>query len=171
MSEFDLTNQIIILELVHRSACPLSNSQIGDYFSENNLAHYFTVQSTLSDLVERQFLEPENSGNITFYSLTEAAQKALSSFGDRLNESLSKSIDRYFAAHGLEIRDRYRTRAFYDRTTDGGCQCFLSFREDGRQILELSLHVASEEAARTICANWSTKRDDVYTRNMDTLLT
>ena len=170
MSEFSLINQILILELADRAACPLSNRQIGDFFAENDLAHYFTVQNTLSELVEKEFLRCEESDTITFYAPTEKAGETLALYRNRLTKTQETAIEHYLKTHDVEIISRYGTKAFYDRAEGGGYLCTLQMSEQNRIILHITLHATSEAAAKTICANWNAKKEDVYAHILDKLL-
>ena len=57
MSEASTLNKLILLYLLDRASCPLSNAQIADFAATSEYLRYFQVQEILSEL--------ETSGLVT----------------------------------------------------------------------------------------------------------
>ena len=88
MAEPNLIYKITILELLHRSGFPLSNSQITDFFLEGDLTDYFTAQQAISDDEEAGLIFSKTNHNNTTYSITDDGVKTLELFKEKISPAL-----------------------------------------------------------------------------------
>ena len=162
MAEPNLIYKITILELLHRSGFPLSNSQITDFFLEGNLTDYFTAQQAISDDEEANLIVSKTNHNNTTYSITDEGQKTLELFKEKISPALSKDINKYLKVNSY--------RATYFKADRGGYVVQLRITENDVPTLDLSFHVGSKEQAETLCNNWKVRSDEVYASIMDILM-
>ncbi len=169
MTEFDLTYKIIILEILSKSDFSLTNSQITDFFIENEITDYFTVQDALAALTDTKNIDVESSANQTFYRINEKGCDTLSLFPDRITEKIKASIVAYFASHALSMKEE--NSLIGDFFPNGEAfSCHLKKTDGDATLLEVSFRVPDQAMAQTICANWKVRADDVYDSLMDILV-
>ena len=80
MKEVHTIYKLIILYMLKKVEFPLTNSQISAFILEEQYTDYFTLQETLSDMVESRLLETQTIRNSTHYSLTDLGKETLEYF-------------------------------------------------------------------------------------------
>lgn len=170
MAEPNLIYKITILELLHRSGFPLSNSQITDFFLEGNLTDYFTAQQAISMDEEAGLITSRETHNNTTYSITDDGNKTLELFKEKITPALSKDINKYLKANSITMKEENSYRANYFKADKGGFVVQLRITENETPTMDLSFHVATKEQAETLCNNWKVRSDEVYTSIMDILM-
>ena len=148
MAEPNLIYKITILELLHRSGFPLSNSQITSFFLDGDLTDYFTAQQAIS----------------------EEGQKTLSLFKEKITPALSKDINKYLKANSIAMKEENSYKATFFKADRGGYVVQLRISENDVPTMDLSFHVGSKEQAETLCNNWQVRSDEVYMSIMDILM-
>ncbi len=170
MAEPNLIYKITILELLHRSGFPLSNSQITDFFLEGNLTDYFTAQQAISDDEDAGLILSRTNHNNTTYAITEEGNRTLELFKEKITPALSKDINKYLKANSISMKEENSFRATYFKADRGGFVVQLKITENDTPTMDLSFHVATKEQAETLCNNWKVRSDDVYMAIMDILM-
>ncbi|MCR4831447.1 MAG: DUF4364 family protein [Pseudobutyrivibrio sp.] len=170
MAEPNLIYKITILELLHRSGFPLSNSQITDFFLEGNLTDYFTAQQAISDDEEAGLILSKTNHNNTTYSITDEGEKTLELFKEKISPALSKDINKYLKINSISMKEENSYKATYFKADRGGYVVQLRITENDVTTMDLSFHVATKEQAETLCNNWKVRSDDVYAAVLDILM-
>jgi DNA-binding PadR family transcriptional regulator len=170
MAEPNLIYKITILELLHRSGFPLSNSQITDFFLEGNLTDYFSAQQAISDDEEAGLIVSKTTHNSTTYAITEEGQKTLELFSEKISTALSKDINKYLKQNSITMKEENSYKATYFKADRGGFVVQLRITENDVPTMDLSFHVGTKEMAETLCNNWKVRSEDVYEAVIDILL-
>ena len=170
MAEPNLIYKITILELLHRSGFPLSNSQITDFFLEGDLTDYFTAQQAISDDEEAGLIFSKTNHNNTTYSITDDGVKTLELFKEKISPALSKDINKYLKVNSISMKEEKSYKATYFKADRGGYVVQLRITENDVPTMDLSFHVGSKEQAETLCNNWKVRSDQVYEAVMDILM-
>jgi DNA-binding PadR family transcriptional regulator len=170
MAEPNLIYKITILELLHRSGFPLSNSQITDFFLEGNLTDYFSAQQAISDDEEAGLIVSKTTHNSTTYAITEEGQKTLELFSEKISTALSKDINKYLKQNSITMKEENSYKATYFKADRGGFVVQLRITENDVPTMDLSFHVGTKEIAETLCNNWKVRSEDVYGAIIDILL-
>ncbi len=162
--------KLIVLYMLDRVDFPLSNTQITNFMQGKDYTSYFTVQQTLSELLEAGLIRMESDRSRTRYYITEEGRQTLSYFPDKISPAIKSDIRTYFEENKMQLRKEISVIADYDKTTaqDYAVRCQLKERE--RTFLDLTLTVRSAEQAEAVCANWKARQEDVYACLMDLLL-
>ncbi len=169
MTELDITYKIIVLKVLSRSDFALTNAQVVEFFLENEIADYFTVQDAIAALKETGNIIAEVSANQTFYRINETGENTLSLFTDHITEDLSMKVDDYFKKHGIIMKEENSLISVYF-PTGGGYICQLKKTEEKSVLIDLSLYVSDKAQAQAICTNWKVHADEVYDSLMDILV-
>lgn len=162
--------KITTLEMLSKAEEPLSNVQITDFFLDCGYTDYFNVQQVLNDLLNSRLISSETMHNNTRYRLTEEGAATLELFYDKITDAITEDLQAYLQEHRIEFRKDNALSAHYDKAVGGGYLVHCRAREGQRDIIDLTLHVATREQAETICNNWKVRSEDVYMTLMDTLI-
>ncbi len=170
MAEPNTLYRVMILYMLDRVEHPITNTQITDLILEKEYTNYFVVQETVSDLLSSELITSESTHNNTRYRLTSEGRQTLSFFHDKVSPEIRQEIDAYLREHDVEMRRELSAYANYERATGDGYQVHCVVKHTETPVLEVTLHVSSEEEAQAICANWNAESEDVYASLMDHLV-
>ena len=148
--------KLTILYMLSKAGFPLSNTQISNFFLEQEYTDYFRVQEVIGDLVDANLIHAESTHSNTQYSLTSAG--------------IENDVQGFFEKNKLEFRQENSILADYYKTTNQKYAVRCQVRSDGNPLIDLTLCVTTKEQAEAICNNWKKKSEDVYAVLMDTLL-
>ena len=144
--------KLTILYMLSKAGFPLSNTQISNFFLEQEYTDYFRVQEVIGDLVDANLIHEESTHK------------------DKLNDGIENDVQGFFEKNKLEFRQENSILADYYKTTNQKYAVRCQVRSDGNPLIDLTLCVTTKEQAEAICNNWKKKSEDVYAVLMDTLL-
>ena len=78
--------KLIILYFLSLTKQPMSNAIISDFILTNNYTDYFSIQETLTNLLEDDMIESEQTHATSYYKIKPAGQEILTFFGKQLPE-------------------------------------------------------------------------------------
>jgi len=162
--------KLTILYMLSKAGFPLTNTQISNFFLDQEYTDYFRVQEVLGDLVDTDLILPESTHSNTQYTLTAAGKETLDFFKDKLNKEIEADVQKFFEKNQLEFRRENAILADYYKTTNQKYAVRCQVRSDGNSLIDLTLTVSAKEQAEAICKNWKTQNEDVYAYLMDLLL-
>lgn len=170
MAELDTLYRLIILNLLEQSEYPLSNTRITGFMQGNSYTDYFTVQNSLSMLLESKLIRSEPTHGNTLYQITEEGRETLNFYHYKISEGIRADISAFLREHGSEIKKEIAARADYHRTPQGDyvVRCIRS--EKDKTLMDLTLTVSSKEAAEAICLGWPDKNDTIFALIADELI-
>lgn len=149
---------------------PLTNTQISNFFLEQDYTDYFRVQQVLNDLVDANLIRAESTHSNTQYSITAAGKETLGFFRDKITDAIELDTISYLEKNKLELRAANSILADYYKTPNHDYAVRCQFRERGANVIDLTLTVKKKEQAEAICDNWKNQNEDVYAYLMDILL-
>ena len=170
MAAVDTVYKLIVLYMLRLQKGELAGTQITDFFLEGDYTDYFTVQSTINDLLSSDLLSSESTHSNTRYAITPAGEETLRLFENKLTDEIKEDVERFLSEHGVDLRVENAYLADYDRTEGGDYAVHLQYKEKGRKKIDLTLSVPNKEAAEAACLNWRECTDDVYAHLMDLLI-
>ena len=170
MSEAFTLYKLIVLYMLGKIDFPLTNGQISEFILDKGYTNYFTLQQTLAELVEANFIREETTHNRTLYHLTEEGAETNQFFKNNISVAIQKDIDTFIAEKRYELRDEVSVKAdFYQNKNleyDVRCQIL----ENGAPLIDLTISVPTEDQAETVANNWSKKNQEIYAQIMAELL-
>ncbi len=149
---------------------PLSNTQLTNFFLEQEYTDYFRVQQVISDLLDAELIRTESTHNNTHYYITAAGKETLNLLKDKISEAIEADIIAYFAKNKLELRNDNSIIADYYRTPNKDFAVRCQYRQKDSNLIDLTLTVKTKEQAEAICNNWKKQNEDVYMYLMDILV-
>ena len=106
----------------------------------------------------------------SYYKITEEGTTTLSYFTNEISGVIKEEIHVYLEEHGVEMQNRTAVLADYYKSTAQEYAVRCQVKERGANLIDLTLAVPTEEAARSICQNWEGKCQEVYAYLMEKLL-
>lgn len=169
MNEVQTIYKLIVLSLLDRVDFALTNSQISAFMLEQQYTDYFTVQETLSNMVQTGLLQTENIRNSTYYTMTDGGKETLTYFGGDVSDGIKRDIVEYLKKNKLEMRNENAVTADYRRVNqDFVAQ--LQVKERDSLLIRLELAVPLEQQAIVLCDNWRKKSQQIYSYLMRELM-
>lgn len=162
--------KLTILYMLDKAGFPLTNTQISNFFLEQEYTDYFRVQEVIGDLVNADLINFESTHSNTQYTLTAAGRETLGFFKDKITGGIENDVKRFFEKNQLEFRQENFILADYYKTTNQNYDVRCQVRSDSTTVLDLTLAVTTKEQAEAICNNWKNSNEDVYAYLMDILL-
>ena len=162
--------KLTILYMLDKAGFPLSNTQISNFFLEQEYTDYFRVQEVIGDLVNADLINFESTHSNTQYTLTAAGRETLGFFKDKITDGIENDVKSFFERNKLEFRQENFILADYYKTTNQNYDVRCQVRSDSTTVLDLTLAVTTKEQAEAICNNWKNSHEDVYAYLMDILL-
>ena len=162
--------KLTILYMLDKAGFPLSNSQISNFFLEQEYTDYFRVRELIGNLVNSNLIQAQTTHANTQYTLTVAGKETLGFFKDKITDGIEQDIKQFFERNQMEFRLENSVTADYYKTTNQKYEVRCRVRSDGNTIIDLTLSVKSKEQAEAICDHWKSQSDEVYAYLMDTLL-
>ena len=170
LSESSTLYKLIILYMLRKVNFPMTNAQISDFILDHGYTTYFHLQEALSEMIDANLLETETIRNTTYYHMTDEGQNTINYFDNQISDDIKKDIHAFFEKNAYELRNEVSVIADYHKSTGSDYTVTCKVKERNGDLINLSLSVPTEEAAKAICNNWQKKNQDVYAYLMKNLL-
>lgn len=162
--------KLMILYMLKQVNFPLTNSQLSDFFLDNEYTTYFTLQQALIELVEAGLLSSQSNRSTTRYELTKEGEETLSFFGKNISPAIISDMEQYLKDNRFRLRNEVGIIADYYKSTNQDYVVHCEVREGKVSLMELSLSVPDREQAELMCDHWERKSQEIYAFAMKTLL-
>lgn len=168
MKESATLYKLMILYMLGQVKFPLTNSQMLEFFLDNNYTDYFTFQTVVSELVQNGLIQSESILNSSHYTLTESGEETLHFFGNTISSQIRSEIDTFLNENKVKLRKESGVTADYHRQGEGYLvRCQIKEGDDILFCVEIS--VPTEQQALTVCSNWSRTSQDLYSTAVNSL--
>lgn len=162
--------KLTILNMLDKVDFPLTNTQISNFFLEQDYTDYFRVQQVISDLVDADLIHSESTHNNTQYTITTAGKETLGFFRDKISDAIEHDTIAFLEKNKLQLRNDNSILADYYKTPNHDYAVRCQYRERNTNLIDLTLSVKTRAQAEAICNNWKKQNEDVYAYLMDILL-
>lgn len=170
MSEAFTLYKLIVLYMLEKLDFPLTNGQISEFILDKGYTNYFTLQQTLSELVEAGFIREESTHNRTLYHLTEEGAETIQFFKSNISPAIRQDVDTFMKEKSYELKNEVSVKADYYPNNAGEYDVRCQILENGASIIDLTLTVPTEDEAVTVANNWNKKNQEIYAQIMTSLL-
>lgn len=170
MAEAYKLYKLIILYMLDKVDFPLTNSQISEFILNEGYTNYFTVQQTISELVDSGFIHEESTHNRTFYHLNEEGAQTLKFFKNDISTAIQNDIDNFVAHKKYELRNEVSVKSDYYPNSNGDFSVRCQVLEQGSSLIDLTITAPTEAEAKTMSNNWAKKNQEIYAAIMAKLL-
>ncbi len=162
--------KLIILFMLNKVDFPLTNLQIANFILEKDYTDYFTIQVTIADLIEAEFISLETVGHSSHYRITPSGRETLSFFEHMISGAIQEDILLYIKKNRYALREEVSTLSEYYEGKKGEYLARLRVMENSEPIIDLTLAVPSEEHASKLCNIWRSKSQKIYEYVLSNLL-
>jgi len=170
MSENLMLYKLIVLYMLKYCAAPLTNGGISEFFLGNDYTDYFTLQQSISELVDAELVRVEENLSGHFYHITDQGEETLRFFKDKISDAIISDINEYMEENKLSIINNASILTEYYKSTGVGYDVNLRIREKDRVIFELTVNVDEKIDAEGACRNFKEKSQIIYEAVMRNLL-
>ena len=170
MSETFTLYKLIILYMLDKVDFPLTTAQISEFILDKGYTNYFTLQQTISELVESGFIHEEATHSRTFYHLTEEGAQTVKFFKNDISPAIQDDIHTFLVNKKYELKNEVSVKADYYPNSNGDYSVRCRVLEQGSPIIDLTITAPTEAEAQTIANNWTKKNQEVYASIMASLL-
>ena len=162
--------KLTILNMLDKVDFPLTNTQISDFFLEQEYTDYFRVQQVLNDLADSGLIRTESTHSNTQYYITAAGRETLGFFRDKLTDAIEHDTIAYFEKNKMDLKNENAVVADFYRSTASGYDVRCQLKEKEISMIDLTIHVRTKAQAEAVCRNWKEQNMDIYTYLMDMLI-
>ena len=149
---------------------PLTNSQISEFILDEGYTNYFTLQQTISELVDSGFIHEEATHSRTFYHLTDEGAQTVKFFKNDISAAIQDDIHTFLVNKKYELKNEVSVKADYYPNSNDEFSIRCRVLEQGSPIIDLTITAPTEAEAQTIANNWTKKNQEVYAFIMANLL-
>lgn len=162
--------KLMILYMLNKVNFPLTNTQISDFMLVKEYTNYFTLQESLNDLLELEYIQTENFRNTTQYKITRSGSSTVSLLDDQIPAAIKDDIIVYLKSNKYELKNEVGTTSNYFKNSARDFTVHCQVKEGTANLIELNLNVPLEEQADVMCANWKNCSQEIYEFIMKKLL-
>lgn len=170
MSETFTLYRLMILYMLDKVDFPLTNTQITNFIQEKDYTDYFTVQQTLSELLDSDLIIAESTHNNTLYRITPEGRQTVDFFSNKISNGIKQDILEYFTENRMELKQETSVVSDYYKTTDNRYAVRCQMKNGEHAIIDLTLAVPDKEQAIAVCKNWSEQSENIFILLMDELI-
>lgn len=170
MSDAFTLYKLIVLYMLEKVDFPLTNGQISEFILEKGYTSYFTLQQTLSEMVEASFIYEETTHNRTLYHLTTEGTEAIQYFKTNISPAIREEIDTYMSEKKYDLKNEVSVKADYYQNNSHEYAVRCQIIENLTSLIDLTVIVPSEEEAISIANNWNQRNQEIYALVMQNLL-
>lgn len=162
--------KLMILYMLNKVNFPLTNTQISDFMLVKEYTNYFTLQESLNDLLELEYIKTELFRNTTQYQITRSGSSTVSLLEDQIPSAIKDDIISYLKSNKYELKNEVGTTANYYKNSYKDFVVHCQVKEGQNNLIELNLNVPLEEEADVMCTNWKNCSQEIYEFIMKKLL-
>lgn len=162
--------KLMILYLLRKVNCPLSNSHFSVFFLDKSYTNYFTLQKALNELLEAKLIRVKVVRDTSLYDITSEGEEAFTYFGNKLGEPARQDMDEFIDQNGFKIRNDTSVLSDYYKSTNQDFIVNFEIREGKLTLLKLELSVPTESQAVAMSNRWRDKSREVYSFLMESLM-
>jgi len=168
-SESLMLYKLIILYILDRMDFPITNTELTRFIVDKEYCDYITINQTLEDLIEDEYVAVERSHNSYLYRITPSGKETLSFFYTRISVAIRDDIDTYLSEKEYQLREMVATTADYYEAKKNEFVVELRVVERDSELVHINLLVTSAAEADMICSRWKECSADVYSYLISTL--
>ena len=152
--ENETQDKLVILHTIKRLSMSITNLQMVDLILETTGIDYFSLQTLLIELQEKQLIALISTNENKYYKITEAGENMLSSLSTLIPGFLLKRINTKINAIQKKLEQKTIIWADYTPISDDSFIVECKISENDQILIQLSLNVPTKEQAIHICNKW-----------------
>lgn len=154
--------KLIVLYMLNRVSFPLTAAQVSDFVLEKDYTNFLTLQQVINELTDAGMVSSETIRNRTHLSITNEGRETLKFFQNRIGDAIREEINAYLLENEFSLRDEVSVLGDYYKSVSGEYEAHLVARDNGINLVDITLSVPTEELASAICDSWQKKNQEIY---------
>ncbi len=146
--------KLIIMHMINKVDFPLTNSQISQFFLDNEYTNYFTVQKCLNELIEDDFVFSHENRNTTYYHLSAEGRESLKFFESKIPNAIADEVDTFLLENKYELRNEVGTISDYYQSSNGEYTVHCQIKEGTGTIIEINIAAPDKDTASYMCSRF-----------------
>lgn len=155
-------NKLIILYLLNKANCTLTNLQILRLLYDFEDFNYYYFQHLLSDLVSQSYVANYQQGEEWLYEITMQGREVLALTENILPGIIKHKLDMITKDLLQVVQNEVAVTAEYIPENDNEYITRCKITEAHKTLFELSIYCASQDQARKIADNWKKHANEYY---------
>ena len=147
-------DKLVILHTIKRLSKSITNLQMVDLILETTGIDYFSLQTLLIELQEKQLISLISTSENRYYKITEAGEAMLSSLATLIPGFLLKRINTKIDAIQKKLEQKTVIWADYTPVSADSFIVECKISENDQILINLSLNVPTKDQAIHICNKW-----------------
>lgn len=152
--ENETQDKLVILHTIKRLSKSITNLQMVDLILETTGIDYFSLQTLLLELQEKQLISLISTSENKYYKITEEGEKMLSSLENLIPGFLLKRINSKINGIQKKLEQKTVIWADYTPIADDSFLVECKISENDQILIEFNLNVPTKEQAIHICNKW-----------------
>ena len=152
--ENETQDKLVILHTIKRLSKSITNLQMVDLILETTGIDYFSLQTLLLELQEKQLISLISTSENKYYKITEEGEKMLSSLENLIPGFLLKRINSKINGIQKKLEQKTVIWADYTPIADDSFLVECKISENYQIWIEFNLNVPTKEQAIHSCNKW-----------------
>ena len=160
-------NKLMILYLLEKAGCTLTNLQIQRLLYDIESFNYYYFQHIISELVAQDYVANYKQDNDWLYEITTQGKEVLKLTSDILPGIVKHQLDVIIAEQLYKVQNEVAVTAEYIPDSETSYTTSCKITEAHKVLFELDVYCASKEQAKIIADNWKLHANDYYPQIID----
>lgn len=155
-------NKLIILYLLQKANCTLTNLQILRLLYDFEGFNYYYFQHVLSELVSQSYVANYQQGEEWVYEITAEGKEVLELTGHLLPGIMKHKLDLIIQDLLQVVQNEVAVTAEYIPENDKEYITRCKITEAHKTLFELGIYCVSQDQAKVIAENWKKYANEFY---------
>jgi len=155
-------NKLMILYLLEKANCTLTNLQIQRLLYDVDNFNYYYFQHIISELVNQEYVANYKQDDEWLYEITPEGKQVLELTANILPGIVKHQLDMIISEQLSMVQNEVAVTAEYIPEGDNDYITSCKITEAHKVLFELNIYSASKEQARIISDNWKMHANDYY---------
>ena len=155
-------NKLIILYLLNKADCSLTNIQMQKLLYDIEDFNYFNFQHVTSELISQNYVSNYKQGEEWLYEITPQGKEVLKLTSEILPGIVKHKLNVIVEENLNKVMNDVSITSEYIPVNDDEYITSLKINESHRVLFELNIHCSSPEEAKQIAENWKKNAGTLY---------
>ncbi len=162
-------NKLMILYLLDKANCTLTNLQIQRLLYDVDGFNYYYFQHIIAELISQNYIANYKQEEEWLYDITSQGKEVLELTNDALPGIIKLKLDNIIYLELPKVRNEVAVTAQYVPENDNEYITKCKITESHKTLFELNIYCASSEQAKQISENWKKHANDYYPKIIELL--
>ena len=163
-------NKLMILYLLNKANCTLTNLQIQRLLYDVEGFNYYYFQHIIAELISQNYIANYKQEDEWLYDITSQGKEVLELTSDALPGIIKLKLDNIIDLELPKVRNEVAVTAQYVPENDNEYITKCKITESHKTLFELNIYCASSEQAKQISENWKKHANDYYPKIIELLI-